>query len=99
MYCRALLELLRLQSKNIDKITDIFELQSWQNPTTTNLRMLGAIKFYDMSAILQSVHIVLDDGTRYYMNNYTDWDTYNTVYNDNFFINKVKKAKQYQRSC
>ena len=98
-YCGALLELLRPRSKGIDKTTGMLELQPWRNPTTTNLRMRGAIRFYDMSAILRSVHVVPDDGTRYYVNNYADWDTYNTVYDDNFFIDGVKKAKQYQRSC
>ena len=61
--------------------------------------MLGAIRFYDMAAILQSVHVVPDGGTGYYVNNYADWDTYNTVYDDNFLTDGAKKAKQYQRSC
>lgn len=73
----------------------MLELQLWQNATTTHLKMLGAIRFYDMSIILQSVHVVLDNRTRYYVNNYANWDMYNTVYDDNFFINGVKKAKQY----
>lgn len=48
-----------------------------------------------MSAILQNVYVVLDNRTGYYMNNYANWNMYNKVYDDIFFIDKVKKAKQY----
>lgn len=61
--------------------------------------MLEAIRFYDISAILQNVHVVLDNKTGYYMNNYANWDTYNIVYDKIFLTDEVKKAKQYQRFC
>ncbi|MCJ1466077.1 hypothetical protein MMC07_004696 [Pseudocyphellaria aurata] len=70
--------------KGINKTTGMLELQSWHKSTTTNPRTLGAIKFYDMTAILRSVHVVPDDKNGYYVNNYADWDTYNTVYDDTF---------------
>ncbi|MCJ1470749.1 hypothetical protein MMC07_009396 [Pseudocyphellaria aurata] len=83
-YCGALLKLLRPRGKGINKTTGMLELQSWHKSTTTNPRTLGTIRFYDMTAILRSVHVVLDNGNGYYVNNYADWDTYNTVYDDTF---------------
>ena len=89
IYCKALIKLLQLQSKSIDKTTGIFELQLWPNSTADYPRVLGAIRFYEMFAILQSVHVVPDNGTGYYVYNYVNWDTYNTVYNDIFFTDGV----------
>ena len=97
-YCGALIKLLRPWSKGIDKTTGMLELQPWRSSTANHPRVLGAIRFYEMSAILRSVHVVPDDGTGYYVNNYVDWDTYNTIYADTFFTDGVQKARQYKRS-
>ena len=97
MYAGALLELLWLRSRGIDKTTGMLELQPWLISTAINPRMLRAIRFYAMLAILQSVHVVPDDRNGYYVNNYVDWDTYNTVYDDTFFTDGVDKARRYKR--
>ena len=97
-YCRALLELLRPRSKGIDQTTGMLELEPWKNAPTAHPRMLGAIRFYGMSAILQSVHLVPDNGEGYYVNNYVDWDTYNIIYDDSFLENETRRAMQYEKS-
>ena len=96
-YAGALLELLWPQSRGIDKTTGMLELQPWPISMAMNPRMLRAIRFYAMPAILRSVHVVPDDGNGYYVNNYVDWDTYNTVYDDTFLTDGVDKAKRYKR--
>ena len=93
------MKLLRLQSRDIEKIINILELQPWSISTAINPRMLEAIKFYDKLPILQNVHVVLDNGNGYYVNNYVNWNTYNTVYDDIFFTNRVNKARRYKRVC
>ena len=76
----------------------MLELEPWKNAPTTYPRMLGVIQFYGMSAILQNVHLVLDDREKYYVNNYFNWDTYNTVYDNSFLENKTRRAMQYKKS-
>ena len=71
-YCRALLELLQPWSKGIDQTTGMLELGLWKNAPTAHPKMLGAIQCYGMFAILQSMHLVPDNGEKYYVNNYVD---------------------------
>ena len=97
-YCRVLLKLLQLRSKSINKTSGMLELELWKNTAITHPKMLRAIRFYRMSAILQSVHLVPDDRKRYYVNNYVDWDMYNTIYDDSFFEDGTRRVMQYKKS-
>ncbi|KAH4969835.1 hypothetical protein HBI78_054480 [Parastagonospora nodorum] len=55
-------------------------------------------KFYDLSMIIRSVHLVLRDlpnstthtTMSYYVNNYIDWDEYNRLYSLTFDINLLR---------
>ncbi|KAH5341455.1 hypothetical protein HBI49_238070 [Parastagonospora nodorum] len=67
-------------------------------------RMLSVpFKFYDLSTIIRSVHLVLRDllnlTTRttmsYYVNNYIDWDKYNCLYSLTFNIDLLRTLREY----
>ena len=76
----------------------MLELEPWKNAPTAHPKMLRTIWFYEMSAILQNIYLVPDNGKGYYVNNYADWNTYNTVYDDSFLKDKTRKAMQYKKS-
>ena len=44
------------------------------------------------------MYLILDIEKRYYVNNYIDWDTYNTIYDDNFLKDKTRRVMQYKKS-
>ena len=46
-----------------------------------------------MSTILRSAHIIPTDNTGiYYVNNYVDWDQYNTIFDPDFLTNGIRDA-------
>ena len=46
-----------------------------------------------MSTILRSAHIIPTDNTGvYYVNNYIDWDQYNTISDLDFLTNGIRDA-------
>ncbi|KAH6091042.1 hypothetical protein HBI65_162100 [Parastagonospora nodorum] len=89
----------------IDNTTGMLSVrrQAWN--AAPKRRTLQAFKFYDLSTIIRSVHLVLrdlpDSTTRttmsYYVNNYIDWDEYNRLYLPTFDINLLRTLREYQR--
>lgn len=72
-YNSALLKLLWTQNKEIpSKITDMVELQLWPMRMVQNPWTLRALKMFDMSSIVRSVHMVPNRKSRFYVNNYSD---------------------------
>jgi hypothetical protein len=73
IYYEVFLNLMRSRNKDIsNEIFDIIELQSLSKETTTNLRTLKVKRFYDMSTILRSAHVMSNEEIEYYVNNYID---------------------------
>ena len=96
-YCEILIKLLRFQNHNIDKTMNIFNLQFWINTIVKNSKLLNAIKFYVMSFVLRNVHVMFNDRDEYYVNNYIDWNIYNTIYNFDFYDDNIRKIKIYRK--
>jgi hypothetical protein len=86
-------------------IHDIIELSDWSAHVFNNSQFIKSQRFYTMSMILQSVHIVsasLEKRQRiknviYYLNNFIDWDSYNSIYEEDFLNKDTKIALYY--SC
>ena len=98
-YCGALLKLPRPRNKGIpNEILGMMELQPWTEGRAKTPRMLGSMRFYDVSLILRSVHVVPDGKDGCYINNYGDWDTYNTIYDADFLENGARRANKYRRT-
>jgi hypothetical protein len=84
-YTRAIVELLQLLNYGVLHPTHgIVEVKKWPY---SNSQVLGGSYFYLMLFILQSVYIALAATSYlnlYYINNYINWDQFNTLYMDNF---------------
>lgn len=52
---------------------------------------------FDMFSIVRSVHVVPDGKSGFYINNYSDWDVYNLIYDKAFLENGKRKVDQYRR--
>ncbi|KAH5665864.1 hypothetical protein HBI44_224430 [Parastagonospora nodorum] len=73
------------------------------NRQIDNTTRMLTFKFYDLSTIIRSVHLVPRDlpnlTTRttmsYYVNNYIDWDEYNCLYSPTFNINLLRTLREY----
>ncbi len=99
IYFEVLLNLMRSRNKDIsNEIFDMIELQSWSKKVSRNSRRFETKRFYDMSSILRSAHVISNERNEYYVNNYIDWNTYNTAY-DNDFMRKDKiRVNLYKKS-
>ena len=63
------------------------EVKHWHSTTTRNPHSLASGRFYSMQSILQSAHVVpagYSHSDLFYINNYVDWDQYNTLYLPDF---------------
>ncbi len=84
-YTGAIIELLQpLNHKLLHLIYGIVKVKRWSR---LNRQVLRNGYFYLMPSILQSAHIILAATSHpdlYYINNYINWDQYNTLYLDNF---------------
>ena len=67
------------------------EVENWLQIRTQNPRNIGHRYFFDMSIILQSAYIIPTNTTGlYYVNNYVDWDYYNTIFDLEFLANSIR---------
>jgi hypothetical protein len=85
-YTRAIIELFQLLNYGVPHpIHSIVEVKKWP---CLNSQVFKSSRFYLILFILQSVHIVPATTSYpdlYYINNYINWDQFNTLYMDNFF--------------
>jgi hypothetical protein len=68
------------------------KVEDWHLSQAMNARNLGPCWFYNMSTILCNAHIVPGTPGTYYINNYVDWDQYNTLYNPDFITLGIRDA-------
>ena len=77
------------------------EVEDWPVVHSKNRRDIGHQCFFNMSTILRSAHIILTGNVGvYYINNYVDWDQYNTIFDPEFLKHGIydadKIARQYR---
>ena len=96
-YTGAMVELLQPLNYRLPHPThSIIEVKRWPR---SNRQVLGGSHFYSMPFILQNTHIVpaaTSCPDLYYINNYINWDQYNTLYLDNFFEERTCIALLYR---
>ena len=98
-YTKVLIELLRFRAKEVShEVHDIIEVDLYSFKKSKIQRQLKFRRVFEIIDILKNVHIILDSmiSNKHnfisYINNYVDWDLYNTLYNMNF-MKKSKKIK------
>jgi hypothetical protein len=96
-YTKAIVELLQPLNYRVPHPThSIVEVKKWP---CLNSQVLRDSCFYLMSFILRSVYIVPATTSYldlYYVNNYINWDQFNTLYMDNFFKEGTRIALLYK---
>jgi hypothetical protein len=93
-YTEALIDLLHFRhSGNVHSIHGMIEAKDWPQTTSQSPRNIGYRCFFDMGMILRSAYVIPsgNDGI-YYINNYVDWDQYNTIFDPEFLANGIKEA-------
>ncbi len=81
----------------------MIEIKHWSKDNVKNSRLLEASRFFHLHTILRSVHVVSANDSRsesnknkfFYINNFNDWDSYNSIYEKNFLHKETKVAKYY----
>ena len=93
-YTGALIDLLRFRhGGNVHSIHGMIEAEDWPQKTSQSPRNISYCCFFDMSMILRSAHVIPsgNDGI-YYINNFVDWDQYNTIFDPEFLANGIREA-------
>ena len=89
IYTGAFIEVMRWVNRGAaDKVHGMFEVESIPVSTSRNPRSLGSRRFYELPHVIRSVHLVPSNEhcTKSYVNNFIDWDQYNTkVYTTRIF--------------
>lgn len=99
VYIDALIALHRLKNnEKVNKIHEMFEVKSVSITMTKQSRELHNHCFFEMHDILRSAHIILIEREKhYYVNNFVDWNQYNTIYNSEFMTKDIRIADKFAK--
>ncbi|KAI9750296.1 MAG: hypothetical protein M4579_006529 [Chaenotheca gracillima] len=98
VYTGALVEIFRPCNKGKpSKTHGMVEVERWPESKAEVRRNLGRRRFYDMPTILRSAHVVPASGGKFFINNYIDWDQYNTLYEPDFLEEGARVAQRYSK--
>ncbi len=105
-YTGALVDLFKSMNKGCSHdVHSMIELNDWPTHVFNNPWFIEDWRFYTMSTVLWSVHVIsasLEKRQRikdamYYLNNFIDWDSYNSIYEKDFLTKGTNVALYY--SC
>ncbi len=98
-YCDVLLSLLKSRNDEVfNEINEMIELRAWKQKSSNNLRFFDCHRFFDVSVVIKSVHVMSNEKNDYYVNNYSNWDTYNIVYDEDFLRNDNRRIEFYKEN-
>ncbi len=83
VYTGAFVEIYNQRSRGLVYETHgMVELEKYPISRAENPLNLDSQRFYKISEVLQSAHVVLRDteGNTFYLNNYINWDQFNQLY-------------------
>ena len=99
-YINALIEFLQFENSDvIDHHHDMMKVKTWHANDARNSHNIDVWQFYQMFTILHNAHVIsieLQNNT-YYINNYIDWNTYNIIYDSDFFSQEMRAACDYKK--
>jgi hypothetical protein len=101
-YTGAFIDLLHPKHNgHVHSVHGMVEVEDWPQMRSQNPCNIGHCCFFDMSTILRSAHVIpTGNAGVYYINNYVDWDQYNTIFDPDFLMNGTQDAdrisKQYR---
>ncbi len=79
------------------------KVEHWSKQIFKNSCFINDRRFYNMSTILWSLHVVLTITKRkkveqkdfFYINNFVDWNIYNIFYDKDFLTNKTRAVEKF----
>ena len=93
-YTGALVKLLQWHQHGIvDPIYGMVEVEPWPTSVAKNQRLLTGEKIFSLAHIIRGAHVVPATTALiqyWFVNNYVDWDLFNTLYDKDF---KVKGSR------
>ncbi len=100
----ALVELLKsCNERTQHAVHEMIKIKHWFKDNVKNSRSLEASWFFHLHTILKSVHIVSannifsesNKNKFFYINNFSDWNLYNLIYEKNFLHKETRVAEYY----
>jgi hypothetical protein len=100
----VLIKLLKFRNeKTQHAVHEMIEIKHWFKDNVKNSRLLKASRFFHLHTILRSVHVVSANDSHsesnknkfFFINNFNDWDSYNSIYEKNFLHKETKVAEYY----
>jgi len=103
-YNDTLVKLLKsCNEKTQHAMHEIIEIKYWFKDNVKNSCSFEASWFFHLHTILRSVYVVsandisseLNKNKFFYINNFSDWDSYNLIYEKNFLHKETRVAEYY----
>ncbi len=100
----AFVELLKpCNEKTQHVVHEMIEIKHWSKDNVKNSCLLEASWFFHLHTILKSVHVVSANNISsesnknkfFYINNFSDWNSYNLIYKKNFLHKETRVAEYY----
>lgn len=100
-YTGALVKLLRpVDGGRPHRVHGMVEVKQWPVGNARRPRDLGAYRVYELSTISRSAHVIPAGGMghdAFFVNNWIDWDQYNTLYDEDFLARGIRTANDIER--
>ncbi len=97
-YNDVLLNIKNSRNKDMsNEISEMIELNDWKKKMFRNFRNLEINRFYIVTNVIRSVHVVFNDRDFYYVNNYINWEIYNTMYDEIFLKSEIRRTMNYKK--
>ncbi len=103
-YINAFIDLLKSWNKNTQqKVHEMMKIEHWSKQIFKNSHFIDDRRFYNMSTILQSLHVMstitkqkkVEQRDFFYINNFVDWDIYNIFYDKDFLTNETRAVEKF----
>jgi len=100
----VLIELLKLHNERTQHaVHEMIEIKHWSKDNIKNSCFLEISWFFHLHTILRSVHVVSANDISsesnknkfFYINNFSDWNSYNSIYEKNFLHKETRVAEYY----
>ncbi len=98
----VLIELLKLHNERTQHtVHEMIEIKHWSKDNIKNSCFLEISWFFHLHTILRSVHVVSANDISsesnknkfFYINNFSDWNSYNSIYEKNFLHKETRVAE------
>ena len=97
-YTGAMIQTLKFRSgRRVDPTHGIVEVEEHRLPDAINDYGHTSRRFYGLPSIIRTAHVIprgLTDGPTYYINNYIDFDQFNTLHDTGFLKAESRAAKR-----